>query len=115
MADSKGKGGEGGYGAGDNVHSGSGSKGSSEAGYKLPAGKAEGSAVGGKAATFAKGGDTPMFGHQNADTQEAGVTEHDNGPDQSQGTGDKFAAGGSTKMFGYQGSVPARSGITSAR
>jgi|SRR5579864_6121929 len=109
------KGGEGGYGEGDNVHKGSGSKGSSEAGYKLPKGKAEGNAVGGKDATFAVGGKNKMFGHQNADEQKPGVTEHDNGPEQSQGTGDKFAMGGSTKMFGYQGSVPARDGITSAR
>jgi hypothetical protein len=113
MADAKG--GEGGYGEGDNVHKGTGSKGSTTAGYSLPKGKAEGSAVGGKAATFAEGGDTPMFGHQNSDTQNSGTTRHDNGPEQSQGTGDKFASGGSTKMFSYQGSVPARSGITSAR
>lgn len=111
MADSKGKGGEGGYGAGDNVHSGSGSK-SGEAGYSLPKGKAEGNAVGGKPAVFAKGGTTPMFGEQNADEQKPGGTAHDNG---SGGEGDKFAQGGSGKMFGYQGSVPARAGITSAR
>lgn len=111
-----GKGGVSGYGAtDDNIHKGSGSKGSSEAGYKLPKGKAEGNAVGGKPAKFAEGGDTPMFGHQNADTQKEGVTEHDNGPEQSQGTGDKFAKGGGTKMFGYSPSVPARDGITSAR
>ena len=105
------KGGEGGFGEGDNVHSGSGSK-SGGAGYSLPKGKAEGSAVGGKDVTFAKGGNTPMFGEQNADEQKPGGTAHDNG---GGGEGDKFAAGGSTKMFGYQGSVPARSGITSAR
>jgi hypothetical protein len=109
------KGGEGGYGAGDNVHSGSGSKGSTTAGYKMPKGKAEGSAVGGKDATFAVGGNTPMFGHQNADDQGAGGTAHDTGSDQSTGTGDKFASGGSTKMYGYSPSVPARAGITGAR
>jgi hypothetical protein len=109
------KGGEGGYGEGDNVHKGSGSKGSTTAGYSMPKGKAEGNAVGGKPAKFAEGGDTPMFGHQAAEPQKEGVTEHDTGSDQSTGTGDKFAKGGSTKMFGYQGSVPARDGITSAR
>jgi hypothetical protein len=111
----KGKGGEGGYGEGDNVHSSTGSKGSSSAGYSLPKGKAEGNAVGGKPAKFAEGGDTPMFGHQNADKQHPGVTEHDTGSDQSTGTGDKFAKGGSGKMFAYSPSVPARDGITSAR
>lgn len=109
---SKGKGGEGGYGEGDNVHSGSGSK-SGSAGYSLPKGKAEGNATGGKDATFAEGGTTPMFGEQNSDTQKPGTTEHDTSP--ATGPGDKFAAGGSTKMFGYAGSVPAREGITSAR
>jgi hypothetical protein len=108
------KGGEGGYGEGDNVHSGSGSKsGKTEGGYKLPKGKAEGNAVGGKDTEFAEGGHSNhMFGEQNADEQKAGGTAHDNG---GGGEGDKFAAGGSTKMFGYAGSVPARAGITSAR
>jgi hypothetical protein len=115
MASEKGKGGEGGFGAGDNVHSGSGSK-SGKAGYSLPKGKAEGNATGGKDATFAEGGHSNhMFGEQNADEQKAGVTEHDTGNDMNDGPGDKFAAGGSGKMFGYQGSVPARAGITSAR
>ncbi len=113
MADGeKGKGGEGGYGAGDNVHSGSGSK-SGKAGFSLPKGKAEGNATGGKDTTFAEGGHSNhMFGEQNADTQEPGETEHDTG---AGGPGDKFAKGGSTKMFGYAGSEPARAGITSAR
>ena len=105
------KGGEGGFGEGDNVHSGSGSK-SGGAGYSLPKGKAEGHAVGGKAATFAEGGhDNHMFGEQNANEKKPGIT----GKVDTDGPGDKFASGGSTKMFGYQGSVPARSGITSAR
>lgn len=63
---------------------------------------------------FAKGGDTPMFGHQNAGSQKPGVTEHDNGPAQSQGTDGKFAAGGKGKMFGYTPSKTATAGITSA-
>lgn len=108
------KGGEAGSGPGDNVHSGSGSK-SGGAGYSLPKGKAEGNAVGGKDTEFAKGGNTPMFGEQNADEQKPAGTAHDTGSDQDAGVGDKFAAGGSTKMFGYQGAVPARAGITSAR
>ena len=73
---------------------------------------------------FATGGDTPMFGHQNADTQKGsggvgshthGETAHDNGPAQSQGTGAAFAKGGSQGMFGYAPSQPATAGITSAR
>jgi len=106
------KGGEGGFGEGDNVHSGSGSK-SGGAGYSLPKGKAEGSAVGGKAATFAEGGHSNhMFGEQNADEQKSATTAHDTG---GGGEGDKFAKGGSGKMFGYNPSVPARAGITGAR
>ena len=113
MASEKGKGGEGGYGEGDNVHSGSGSK-SGKAGYSLPKGKAVGNATGGKDATFAEGGHSNhMFGEQNADEQKAGTTRHATSPET--GPGDKFAAGGTTKMFGYQGSVPSRAGITSAR
>ena len=113
MASEKGKGGEGGYGEGDNVHSGSGSKSGKGASYSLPKGKAEGSAVGGKDTEFAKGGKTHMFGEQNADEQKPANTSHDTSPET--GPGDKFAAGGSGKMFGYTGSLPARADITSAR
>lgn len=72
-----------------------------------------------KKADFAKGGNTPMFGHGDRTTtapteaageQKPGVTEHD-----TSGSGGKFATGGSGKMFGYQGAVPAQAGITSAR
>jgi hypothetical protein len=112
MASEKGKGGEGGYGEGDNVHKGAGSK-AGGAGYSLPKGKAEGSAVGGKDATFAVGGKTHMFGEQNADEQKPANTSHDTSPET--GPGDKFAMGGSEKMFGYSPSLPARAGITSAR
>lgn len=72
-----------------------------------------------KSADFAKGGNTPMFGHGDRTTtapsdaageQKPGVTEHD-----PEGSGSKFASGGSTKMFGYAGSVPAEAGKTSAR
>jgi len=62
-------------------------------------------------AKFAEGGDTPMFGEQQAETQTPAQTssESDTGP------GAKFAKGGSGKMFGYSPSVPAKAGITSAR
>ncbi len=67
---------------------------------------------------FAKGGNTPMFGHGpvtptalQSGEQAPGGTAHKN----EGGAGDKFASGGKTKMFGFAGSLPARSGITSAR
>ena len=72
-----------------------------------------------KNVTFAKGGNTPMFGHGDrtttaasdaAGSQSPGVTEHD-----PKGDGGKFAKGGGGKMFGYAPSEPARAGITSAR
>lgn len=62
--------------------------------------------------TFAKGGNTPMFGEQAAGEQKAATTAHD----VSGGApGAEFAKGGSGKMFGFAASQPARSGITSAR
>ena len=64
-----------------------------------------------KDVTFAKGGDTPMFGHQAAAEQVSGGTAH-----KEDGHGaDKFAAGGSSKMFGYAPSYPAKAGQTGAR
>jgi hypothetical protein len=72
-----------------------------------------------KNVTFAKGGNTPMFGKGDrtttapsdaAGSQEPGCTSHD-----PSGEGGKFAKGGSGKMFGYAASEPAKSGITSAR
>lgn len=60
---------------------------------------------------FAKGGDTHMFGEQQAENQTPGHT----GDRGATGKGAEFAKGGSGKMFGFQGSVPARDGITSAR
>ena len=62
--------------------------------------------------TFAKGGNTPMFGKQAAGEQRPGVTEHDA---EGGAPGDKYACGGKTKMFGYSGSQPAQAGKTSAR
>jgi hypothetical protein len=63
-----------------------------------------------KSATFAKGGNTHMFGKQAAGKQKPGDTAHD-----TSGDGGKFAAGGKGKMFGYSPSVPATPGWTGAR
>lgn len=67
---------------------------------------------------FAKGGNTPMFGHGpvtpsqlQAGDQAPGGTAHKN----EGGGGDKFATGGRGKMFGFAASQPAKAGITSAR
>ena len=64
---------------------------------------------------FAKGGDTPMFGEQEAGSRKGADKSPSTGKPDSSGPGEKFAEGGSTKMFGYQGSVPATAGQTSAR
>lgn len=61
--------------------------------------------------TFAKGGDTPMFGQQAAGPDKPGNT----GKDTSSAPGPKYAAGGSGKMFGFAGSQPATAGQTGAR
>src|SRR5213080_4132972 len=70
--------------------------------------------------TFAKGGNTPMFGQgdrtvtasqEQAGEQTPGGTAHK----PSGHSADKYAEGGKTKMFGYTPSQPAQSGITSAR
>lgn len=127
----KGKGDEGGYGEGDNVHSGPGSKGKTSSAGGSGAGRAAGPSVsatdggsgrseGGAGASatekthdvqFAEGGDTKMFGEQAASTQRPGYAEK---PDQ-RGPGDKFIKGGSTKMFSFAGSLPATAGISAAR
>lgn len=60
---------------------------------------------------FAKGGNTKMFGQQQAEPMQSGQT----GDPGATGKGAEFAKGGSNKMFGFSGSLPARSGITSAR
>lgn len=64
-----------------------------------------------KSATFAEGGNTPMFGEQQAGEVKAAQT----GKPNQTGKGAEFAKGGSNKMFGFDGSCPAKSGITSAR
>jgi hypothetical protein len=60
---------------------------------------------------FAKGGNTHMFGEQQASPQ----TPKQTGKNGATGKGAEFAKGGSGKMFGFSGSQPAQSGITSAR
>ena len=64
---------------------------------------------------FAKGGNTHMFGKQEAGSRTSADKSPSTGKPDSSGPGEKFAAGGSGKMFGFTGSLPARSGITSAR
>lgn len=60
---------------------------------------------------FAEGGDTPMYGKQEANP----ATPRQTGKNDVRGPGAEFAKGGSNKMFGYAASQPAQSGITSAR
>jgi hypothetical protein len=125
----KGKGGSHGFGEGDNVHTGSGSKGkgahiSSSAGGVVAVDGGSGRTKGGAGASdtekthnveFAKGGDTPMFGIQEAGARNGPDKSPSTGKPDSHGPGDKFAEGGSGKMFGFNPSVPAQAGITSAR
>lgn len=115
------KGGASGFGQGDNVHSGAGSK----HGKTGTPGVSDGGAGASRTekthnVEFAKGGsggDNKMFGEQAAESQtankQAGHTADPTGPDSA--PGEKFAAGGSGKMFGFNPAVPAQSGITSAR
>lgn len=60
---------------------------------------------------FAKGGNTHMFGEQQAEPMKSGQT----GDPGATGKGAEYAKGGSGKMFGYAGAQPAKAGITSAR
>lgn len=60
-----------------------------------------------KSASFAKGGNTKMFGKQSAGSQAPGTTAHS-----ASGDG-KFAKGGGKKMFGFRPSGPACPGQTS--
>lgn len=64
-----------------------------------------------KSVQFAKGGNTRMFGQQQAEKAKAGQT----GDPGTTGKGAEFAKGGGGKMFGFAASQPARAGITSAR
>jgi len=65
--------------------------------------------------TFAKGGNTKMFGEQEAGSRTGSDKSPSTGKPDSSGPGEDFAKGGNTKMFGFSGALPARDGITSAR
>ena len=134
---SKGKGGAHGFGDGDNVHSGKGSK-SGSTGKARTGGETVSAADGGGAAfssgnktsadatekthnvEFAKGGDTKMFGEQAAGSRAGAADGHvsdkspSTGKPDSSGPGGKFAAGGAGKMFPYEPAKLAQAGITSA-
>lgn len=58
---------------------------------------------------FAKGGNTPMFGEQQASPQ----TPEKTGKNGATGKGAEFAKGGGGKMFGFSGSQAAEAGKTS--
>jgi hypothetical protein len=115
----KGKGGASGYGEGDNVHEGKGSKHGTTGTPHVADGHGHSDAgAEGTEKThnveFAKGGNTPMFGEQEAGSRKGPDKSPSTGKPDSSGPGEKFAAGGSNKMFGYNPSKPATSGITSA-
>lgn len=113
----KGKGGASGFGEGDNVHSGSGSKSGKESTgtARVSHGDAGASATEKTHnATFAEGGDTPMFGEQEAGSRKGADKSPSTGKPDSSGPGEKFAEGGPGKMFGYNPSKRATAGITSA-
>ena len=63
---------------------------------------------------FAKGGDTKMFGEQEAGSRTGPDKSASTGKPDSSGPGEKFAAGGKGKMFGFVPAKEAQSGITSA-
>jgi len=114
----KSKGGAHGFGEGDNVHSGPGSKGKATGTPKVSGGDAGASATEKTHnVEFAKGGNTPMFGEQAAESvKQNGMAGHTADPSaKDSAPGDKFASGGSTKMFAFHGATPAQAGITSPR
>lgn len=112
----KGKGNAHGFGEGDNVHDGKGSKHGSTGTPKVSAGGDAGASGTEKThnVEFAKGGKTHMFGEQAAESatkfpgRTADTTSDDDAP------GEKFASGGSGKMFGFNPAKLATAGITSA-
>ncbi len=123
----KGKGGASGFGTGDNVHSGSGSKGKGKSTGTASVSAHDGgsgydthTSAGGTEKThnveFAKGGNTPMFGEQAAESEtKNGMAGHTADPSaKDSAPGEKFADGGKTKMFGFNAAKTATSGITSA-
>ena len=113
---------------GGNVDSGPGSKGSSasgrgkgpsvsmvDGGTAIHSQKASADATEKtRNADFAKGGDTAMFGEQEAAPRTGADKSPSTGKPDSSGPGEKFAAGGSGKMFAYNPAKPAQAGITSA-
>ena len=115
----KGKGNAHGFGMGDNVHSGKGSKHGSTGTPKVSGGGDAGASATEKThnTEFAKGGDGHMFSEQAAESMtangQAGHTADPTGPDNAPGA--KFADGGKGKMFGFNPAVTAQAGITSAR
>ena len=113
----KGKGGAHGFATPDNVKSGDGSKGSgSSVGttHASAGGDAGSSTEKTHNVEFAKGGDTKMFGEQEAGPRTGADKSPSTGKPDSSGPGEKFAEGGSGKMFGFNPAKPAQSGITSA-
>ena len=66
-------------------------------------------------AKFAEGGDTKMFGEQEAGSRKSADKSPSTGKPDSSGPGEKFAEGGKGKMFGFSGSKPATAGISAAR
>jgi len=59
------------------------------------------------APAFAKGGNTKMFGKQNAGMEKPGMTSH-----ATSGEGGKFPKGGKGKMIGKQSARPQSPGKT---
>ena len=116
----KGKGGAHGFGEGDNVHSGPGSKHGTTGTPRVGDGGHGHSDAGAEGTEkthnveFAKGGTTKMFGEQEAGERTGADKSPSTGKPDSSGPGEKFAAGGSGKMFGYNPAKPATAGITSA-
>jgi hypothetical protein len=112
----KSKGGAHGFGAGDNVHSGKGSKGGVTGTPKVSGGGDAGASATEKThnVEFAKGGTTHMFGEQEAGSRKGEDKSASTGKPDSSGPGDKFAAGGAGKMFGFNPAKTATAGITSA-
>lgn len=117
-------------GAKGNVDKGSGSKGGSDSGRaKGPSvtqadGGSSGHSSGKKTSTateqshnveYAEGGDTKMFGEQEAGSRTSADKSPSTGKPDSSGPGEKFAKGGTGKMFGYTGALPATAGISAAR
>ena len=116
-------------GADGNVDSGPGSKGSKGGGAArgpsvtaTDGGSGRSGGGAGASATekthnveFAKGGNTPMFGEQEAGSRTSADKSPSTGKPDSSGPGEKFAEGGKGKMFGFSGALPAQAGITSAR